>query len=468
MELFLNRVELHGRIPHNVVRLNSIVEIILNRERRKFMEIKRDYYLDKLIRKKDNGFIKIITGIRRSGKSYLLNNLFYNHLIQSGVDKNHIIKFAFDSGRDLLKIGENLIDLDVLSGERLVDPNKFLDYIMSQTNNNDKFYILLDEVQLLKSFEQILNGFLRQDNFDVYVTGSNSKFLSKDVITEFAGRGDEIHIMPLVFSEFLQTYDGDKEDAFAEYQVYGGLPAQVLMKTDEDKMNYLKVQLENVYLRDIVHRYDIRLTSELEDLLNILASGISSLTNPSKIVSTFKSIKKSKISANTIDKFIGYFEDSFILKRVYRYDVKGRKYIETPYKIYFEDMGLRNARLNFRQIEPTHLMENIIYNELRYRGYMVDVGMVMKRENINNKDTKKQLEVDFIANLGSKRYYIQSAYSLPSIEKINQEKASLLHIDDSFKKIIIVKDRIKPFLDENGILTINLFDFLLDKNSLDL
>ncbi|EFQ48193.1 ATP-binding protein [Lactobacillus iners] len=432
------------------------------------MEIKRDYYLDKLIRKKDNGFIKIITGIRRSGKSYLLNKLFYNHLIQSGVDKNHIIKFAFDSGRDLLKIGENLIDLDVLSGERLVDPNKFLDYIMSQTNNNDKFYILLDEVQLLKSFEQILNGFLRQDNFDVYVTGSNSKFLSKDVITEFAGRGDEIHIMPLVFSEFLQTYDGDKEDAFAEYQVYGGLPAQVLMKTDEDKMNYLKVQLENVYLRDIVHRYDIRLTSELEDLLNILASGISSLTNPSKIVSTFKSIKKSKISANTIDKFIGYFEDSFILKRVYRYDVKGRKYIETPYKIYFEDVGLRNARLNFRQIEPTHLMENIIYNELRYRGYMVDVGMVMKRENINNKDTKKQLEVDFIANLGSKRYYIQSAYSLPSIEKINQEKASLLHIDDSFKKIIIVKDRIKPFLDENGILTINLFDFLLDKNSLDL
>lgn len=240
------------------------------------------------------------------------------------------------------------------------------------------------------------------------------------------------------------------------------------MKIDEDKMNYLKGQLENVYLRDIVHRYNIRLTSELEDLLNILASGISSLTNPSKIASTFRSIKKSKISANTIYKFIVYFEDSFILKRVYRYDVKGRKYIGTPYKIYFEDVGLRNARLNFRQIEPTHLMENIIYNELRYRGYMVDVGMVIKRENINNKDIKKQLEVDFIANLGGKRYYIQSAYSLPSIEKINQEKASLLNIDDSFKKIIIVKDRIKPFLDENGILTINLFDFLLNKESLDL
>ena len=468
MELFLNRFELYDFTLYNILRLSSKTEIILNRWRCRFMEIKRDYYLDKLIRKKDNGFIKIITGIRRSGKSYLLNNLFYNHLLENGVDNKHIIKFAFDSGRDLLKIDEDLMDLDLLSGERLIDPKKFLDYIMSKTNDKEKFYILLDEVQLLKSFEQVLNGFLRQDNFDVYVTGSNSKFLSKDVITEFAGRGDEIHIMPLVFSEFLQTYDGDKVDAFAEYQVYGGLPAGALIKTDEDKMNYLKGQLENVYLRDIVHRYDIRLTSELEDLLNILASGISSLTNPSKIASTFQSIKKSKISANTIDKFIGYFEDSFILKRVYRYDVKGRKYIGTPYKIYFEDVGLRNARLNFRQIEPTHLMENIIYNELRYRGYMVDVGMVMKRENVNNKDIKKQLEVDFIANLGNKKYYIQSAYSLPSIEKINQEKASLLNIDDSFKKIIIVKDQIKPFLDENGILTINLFDFLLNKESLDL
>ena len=468
MELFLNRFELFNFTPYNILRLSSRTEIILNRKKHRSMEIKRNYYLDKLIRKKDNGFIKVITGIRRSGKSYLLNKLFYNYLTQSGINENHIIKFAFDSGSDLLKIGENLMELDVLSGERVVNPKKFLDYIMRQTNGSEKFYILLDEVQLLKSFEQVLNGFLRRDNFDVYVTGSNSKFLSKDIITEFAGRGDEIRVMPLVFSEFLQTYDGEKEDAFAEYQVYGGLPAGTLMKTDEDKMNYLKEQMENVYLRDIVHRYDIRLTSELEDLLNILASGISSLTNPSKIASTFKSIEKSEISANTIDKFIGYFEDSFMLKRVYRYDVKGRKYIGTPYKIYFEDVGLRNARLNFRQIEPTHLMENIIYNELRYRGYMVDVGMVMKRENVNNKDIKRQLEVDFIANLGSKRYYIQSAYSLPTIEKSNQEKASLLNIDDSFKKIIIVKDRIKPFLDENGILTINLFDFLLDEESLDL
>ena len=315
----------------------------------------------------------------------------------------------------------------------------------------------------------MLNGFLRQKNFDVYVAGSNSKFLSKDVITEFAGRGDEIHIMPLVFSEFLQSYDGDKEDAFAEYQVFGGLPAQALMNSDEDKMNYLKNQLSNVYLRDIVNRYDVRLNSELEDLLNILASGIATLTNPSKIENTFLSVKKTKISANTIDKYIDYFENSFLIKRVHRYDVKGRKYIGTPYKIYFEDVGLRNARLNFRQIEPTHLMENIIYNELRYRGYMVDVGTVIKRESgPNDKDVKKQLEVDFIANLGSKKYYIQSAYSLPSKDKLEQEKASLTNIDDSFKKIIVVKDRIKPSLDEHGILTINLFDFLLDMDSLDL
>lgn len=432
------------------------------------MEIKRDFYLDKLIRKMNNGFIKVITGIRRCGKSYLLNTIFYNYLIESGVDEEHIIKFAFDSGDDLLKIGEDLLDLDILSGERLVDPKKFLDYIKDKTQTKDKYYILLDEVQLLASFEQVLNGFLRQDNFDVYVTGSNSKFLSKDIITEFAGRGDEIHVMPLSFSEYMQTTSLDKEDAFAEYQVFGGLPALCSMDDDEDKMNYLKTQLDNVYLRDIVNRYDIRLDSELAELLNVLASGMSSLTNPSKIEATFESSKQTKISANTIDKFIEYFEDSFILKRAYRYDVKGRKYIGTPYKIYFEDVGLRNARLNFRQIEPTHLMENIIYNELRHRGYMVDVGVVMTREkDKNDKDVRKQREVDFIANLGTKRYYIQSAYSLPSAEKAEQEKKSLLNIDDSFKKIIIVKDRVKAFVDDNGIVTINLFDFLLNKDSLD-
>lgn len=432
------------------------------------MEIKRDFYLDKLIRKMNSGFIKVITGIRRCGKSYLLNTIFYNYLIESGVDEEHIIKFAFDSGDDLLKIGEDLLDLDILSGERLVDPKKFLDYIKDKTQTKDKYYILLDEVQLLASFEQVLNGFLRQDNFDVYVTGSNSKFLSKDIITEFAGRGDEIHVMPLSFSEYMQTTSLDKEDAFAEYQVFGGLPALCSMDSDEDKMNYLKTQLDNVYLRDIVNRYDIRSDSELAELLNVLASGMSSLTNPSKIEATFESSKQTKISANTIDKFIEYFEDSFILKRAYRYDVKGRKYIETPYKIYFEDVGLRNARLNFRQIEPTHLMENIIYNELRHRGYMVDVGMVMTREkDKNDKDIRKQREVDFIANIGTKRYYIQSAYSLQSLEKAEQEKKSLLNIDDSFKKIIIVKDRVKAFLDDNGIVTINLFDFLLNKDSLD-
>lgn len=432
------------------------------------MEIKRDFYLDKLIRKMNNGFIKVITGIRRCGKSYLLNKIFYNYLMKSGVDEDHIIKFAFDSGDDLLKIGEDLMDLDILSGERLVDPKKFLEFIKNRTKTKDKYYILLDEVQLLASFEQVLNGFLRQDNFDVYVTGSNSKFLSKDIITEFAGRGDEIHVMPLSFSEYMQSTSLDKEDAFAEYQVFGGLPALCSMDNDEDKMNYLKTQLDNVYLRDIVNRYDIRLDSELADLLNVLASGMSTLTNPSKIEATFESSKQTKISANTIDKFIEYFEDSFILKKVYRYDVKGRKYIGTPYKIYFEDVGLRNARLNFRQIEPTHLMENIIYNELRYRGYMVDVGVVMTREkDKNDKDVRNKREVDFIANLGTKRYYIQSAYSLPSLEKTEQEKASLLNIDDSFKKIIIVKDRVKAFIDDNGIVTMNLFDFLLNKDSLD-
>lgn len=432
------------------------------------MEIKRDFYLDKLIRKMNNGFIKVITGIRRCGKSYLLNKIFYNYLMKSGVDEEHIIKFAFDSGDDLLKIGEDLMDLDILSGERLVDPKKFLEFIKNRTKTKDKYYILLDEVQLLASFEQVLNGFLRRDNFDVYVTGSNSKFLSKDIITEFAGRGDEIHVMPLSFSEYMQSTSLDKEDAFAEYQVFGGLPALCSMDNDEDKMNYLKTQLDNVYLRDIINRYDIRLDSELADLLNVLASGMSTLTNPSKIEATFESSKQTKISANTIDKFIEYFEDSFILKRVYRYDVKGRKYIGTPYKIYFEDVGLRNARLNFRQIEPTHLMENIIYNELRYRGYMVDVGVVMTREkDKNEKDVRNKREVDFIANLGTKRYYIQSAYSLPSVEKTEQEKASLLNIDDSFKKIIVVKDRVKAFLDDNGIVTMNLFDFLLNKDSLD-
>lgn len=451
------------------------------------MEIKRSQYLQKLIRKMDNGFIKVITGIRRSGKSYLLNQLFYKYLRSQGIDEQHIIRFAFDSGSDLLKIGEDLLDTELVSGERLIDPKKFLSYLNSVTNTQDHYYILLDEVQLLASFELVLNGFLRQKNFDVYVTGSNSKFLSKDVITEFAGRGDEIHVMPLVFSEFMQAYVAkrtsaeksasdslpdntfavDKIDAFTEYQTYGGLPALCSMASDEDKMNYLKMQLNTVYLRDIITRYNIRLQSELGDLLNVLASGVSTLTNPTKLAATFVSVQKSKISASTIDSFIEHFEDCFMLKRAYRYDVKGRRYIGTPYKIYFEDIGLRNARLNFRQIEPTHLMENVIYNELRFRGYAVDVGVVTNRGRAaDGRDIKKQLEVDFIANRGSERLYIQSAYHLSSPEKTAQEKASLLGIDDSFKKIIIVNDLVKPFLDDHGILTLNLFDFLLDPESL--
>lgn len=431
------------------------------------MEIKRDLYLEKLIRKRDNGFIKVITGIRRSGKSYLLNKIFYRYLLESGVEEDHILRFAFDSANDLVKIGEDLLEEDLLGGQRLVDPKNFLRYLQEKTAGSGKYYLLLDEVQLLASFEQVLNGFLRQEHLDVYVTGSNSKFLSKDVITEFAGRGDEIHVYPLTFSEYFQAYPGDKEDAFAEYQVYGGLPAQRLLDAEEDKMIYLEGQLENVYLRDIIRRYDLRLETELGELLNVLASGISSLTNPQRIADTILSKQKKKIASTTIDKFIDYFEDAFLLKRVYRYDVKGRKYIGTPYKIYFEDLGLRNARLNFRQIEPTHLMENIIFNELRSRGYRVDVGVVTKRAgDAAGKDQKKQLEVDFIASLGNKKYYLQSAYQLSSEKKIQQEKASFLAIGDSFKKILVVQDRIKPFFDADGILVMNLFDFLLNPDSL--
>lgn len=432
------------------------------------MEIKRDAYLNKLIRKKENHLIKIITGIRRCGKSYLLNTLFYNHLLESRVPKENIIRFAFDSGRDLMKIGENILEMDALSGQRIVNPTKFLNYIMQKTSQDEKYYLLLDEVQLLGSFEYVLNGFLREDNLDVYVTGSNSKFLSKDVLTEFAGRGDEIHVLPLSFSEFMQGFDGEKADGFAIYQLYGGLPALINIANEEDKIAYLKQQIENVYLKDIVTRYNVKLEESLGELLNVVSSGISCLTNPNKISATFASVKKEKISANTIDKYLGYFEDSFMVTRVKRYDVKGRKYIGTPYKIYFEDLGLRNARLNFRQIEQTHIMENIIFNELRYRGFLVDVGTVIKREvNGSGKDVKKQLEVDFIATLGSKKYYIQSAYSLPDEEKVRQEKASLINIDDSFKKILIVKDIIRPTRDEKGIVTIGLYDFLLNKDSLD-
>ena len=431
------------------------------------MEIKRDVYLERLIVRKHNGFIKVITGIRRSGKSYLLNTLFYNHLISNSIDESHIIRFAFDTAQDLLKIGENPIVLDNEKEERKVDPSKFLNWLMPQISGDGIYYLLLDEVQKLGAFESVLNGFLRKENVDVYVTGSNSKFLSKDIITEFEGRGDEIHVLPLSFSEYYAYKQGDKSDAYDDYSVYGGLPAVALMSTEEQKTNYLISQMKNVYIRDIVNRYSVQDESILGEVMDVIASGISTLTNPKKIADTMGSVHGINISASTVDKYIGHAEEAFMLSRVKRYNVKGRKYIGTPYKIYFEDVGLRNARLSFRQIEETHLMENIIYNELRFRGYQVDVGTVETREkDTSGKEFRVQREIDFIAVLGSKKYYIQSAYSIPNKEKYEQETKSLERTNDSFKKIIIVEKSMKPRYDENGYLMLGVKEFLLDANSL--
>lgn len=430
------------------------------------MEIKRDKYLEMLQIRRHNGFIKVITGIRRCGKSYLMNDIFYEKLRQEGVDESHIIKFAFDSAEDLLLIGEDLQDLFI--NKKKVDPKKFMTFISQRMIDNDMYYLLLDEVQNLGCFEAVLNGYLRKKNMDVYVTGSNSKFLSSDVLTEFAGRGDEIHVLPLSFSEFYANYQDGLDYAFDDYMIYGGLPAVALMKTSEQKSSYLKTQLQNVYLKDLVERNNLNSDENIGELLDIIASGISSLTNPTKLANTFKSIKNTSLSALTIYRYITYMQQAFILSKVNKYDVKGKKYISTPYKIYFEDVGLRNARLDFRQIEETHLMENIIYNELRYRGYNVDVGFVETRENIDGTLKRKQLEIDFVANQGNKRYYIQSAYDIPNEEKMKQETKSLDNIDDSFKKIIVVRNSIKPRRNEKGYLIVGLKEFLLDPNSLEL
>jgi len=430
------------------------------------MEIKRDKYLEMLQIRRHNGFIKVITGIRRGGKSYLMNDIFYEKLRQEGVDESHIIKFAFDSAEDLLLIGEDLQDLFI--NKKKVDPKKFMTFISQRMIDNDMYYLLLDEVQNLGCFEAVLNGYLRKKNMDVYVTGSNSKFLSSDVLTEFAGRGDEIHVLPLSFSEFYANYQDGLDYAFDDYMIYGGLPAVALMKTSEQKSSYLKTQLQNVYLKDLVERNNLNSDENIGELLDIIASGISSLTNPTKLANTFKSIKNTSLSALTIDRYITYMQQAFILSKVNKYDVKGKKYISTPYKIYFEDVGLCNARLDFRQIEETHLMENIIYNELRYRGYNVDVGFVETRENIDGTLKRKQLEIDFVANQGNKRYYIQSAYDIPNEEKMKQETKSLDNIDDSFKKIIVVRNSIKPRRNEKGYLIVGLKEFLLDPNSLEL
>ena len=431
------------------------------------MQIERNVYLNKLIARKHNGFVKVITGIRRCGKSYLMNTLFYQHLLESGIEDSHIIRFAFDSAQNLMLIGEDLMEIE--EGKRKVDPEKFMTYINDKIVDDGMYYLLLDEVQNLGYFEAVLNGYLRKDNVDVYVTGSNSKFLSSDIITEFAGRGDEVHVLPLSFSEFFSVYDGSKEEAFDDYMVYGGLPSVALMQTEEQKVAYLTTQITNVYLRDIVKRYNLQSDEDIGELLDILASGISTLVNPRKLAGTFKSVKGSTISEVTVAKYIGHMAESFLISKAKRYDVKGKHYIDTPFKVYFEDIGLRNARLNFRQIEPSHIMENIIYNELRYRGYNVDVGVVEVREkNSEGREQRKQLEIDFIANQGSRRYYIQSAYEIPSKEKLDQETKSFDRANDSFKKIIVVERTMKPRRDDKGYVTMGVKEFLLNENSLEL
>lgn len=415
------------------------------------MIIRRDTYLNKLISKKQNGLIKVITGIRRCGKSYLLFNLFRDYLIESGVDSSHIIEMTFDS----------------YENKRYRNPEIFFPYIKEKISDSGLYFILLDEIQLLEDFESILNSLSRLPNTDIYVTGSNAKFLSKDIITEFRGRGDEVHMYPLSFSEFMSVYDGDKRDGWNEYMVYGGIPLVLNQNTHEQKSAFLKSLFNEVYITDILGRNRIRNKEELEELLDIVSSAVGSLTNSNKLAQTFKSIKNKSINKSTIKKYLDSLCDSFLIEESRRYDVKGRKYIDTPLKYYFSDMGLRNARLNFRQIEETHIMENIIYNELRMRGYDVDVGVVTANEITGDgKKIRKQREIDFVCNMGSKRYYIQSAFALPDRAKIEQEEKPLLLSGDGFKKIIVTKDAPAPLYDEQGILSMSIYDFLLNSDSL--
>jgi len=416
------------------------------------MNIKRDIYLQKLIEKKHNGMIKVVTGIRRVGKTYLLFNLFYRHLISEGIDENHIIRLA----------------LDDIANKELRDSVKLYEFVKSRIDDNKMYYVLLDEIQFVSDFAEVLNGFLHIDNMDVYVSGSNARFLSKDVITEFRGRGDEIRLNPLSFREFFEIYGRSKEDAWDEYIQHGGLPAVALMSRTTDKRNYLKNLFAETYLRDIIERNHVRKYGELEELLDIVASQIGSLVNPKKLSDTFKSVKNVSVHQDTIKKYLEYFADCFLIEGVKRYDVKGKRYINTPMKYYFTDLGLRNARLNFRQIEQTHLMENAIYNELRVREYDVDIGVVeINARNSDGKNIKPQLEVDFVCNKLPERFYIQSALSMPDREKRIQEQRPYLYIKDSFKKIIIAKDVVGRWYSEEGILMMNLYDFLLDMDSLE-
>lgn len=415
------------------------------------MEVKRDYYLNQLISHKHNGLIKIISGIRRCGKSYLLSELFRQHLLDEGVGEDHIIHLA----------------LDDYEKKQYRNPDNCYNYVKSSIKDGKMYYLLLDEVQMMESFEDVLNGFLHIKNLDVYVTGSNSKFLSSDVVTEFRGRGDEIRVYPFSFKEYYSAVGGDWSDAWREYYTYGGMPLILSKTTDEEKTKYLQDLFRETYIRDIEERNKVKNDAELEELINVIASGIGCLTNPQKLSDTFKSIKQIDISLPTIKQYLDYLQDAFIINKALRYDIKGKKYISTPSKYYFTDIGLRNARLNFRQQEETHIMENVIYNELNIRGYKVDVGEIGILEKGVKGYLEKKIEVDFVATKGSKKYYIQSALMLPTEEKKAQEERPLLKIADSFKKIIVVKDNIKPYHDDNGIGFIGLKDFLLDMDSLD-
>lgn len=416
------------------------------------MEIKRDCYLNMLISKEHNGLIKVITGMRRCGKSYLLFTLFKEHLLSEGVGEDHIIEIAFDA----------------FENKKYRDPDVLYPYLKEQIKDDTMYYVLLDEVQLLGEFESILNSLIRMKNVDVYVTGSNARFLSKDVITEFRGRGDEVHMYPLSFAEFMSVYQGTKQDGWNEYMLYGGIPLVLAFTTPEQKIAFLKSLFEETYISDIVGRHNIRNKAELEELLNILSSAIGSLTNPEKLSATFQTVKKKKISNSTIKRYIDYLCDSFLIDSAIRYDVKGKRYIDTPVKYYFTDMGLRNARLNFRQIEETHSMENIIFNELKMRGFNVDVGVIVQYDtNDKGNSIRKQLEIDFVCNQGSKRYYIQSAYAIPDQAKMEQEQRSLMLTGDFFKRIIITKDTPAPYYNEAGVLIMSVYDFLLNENSLE-
>lgn len=417
------------------------------------MEIRRTAYLDKLIRKRQNGMIKVVTGIRRCGKSYLLFTIFHQFLLDNGVDEAHMIEIALDDRSNI----------------SLRDPDNMLRYIKEQITDKQTYYIILDEVQLMDEFVDVLNSLLHIRNADVYVTGSNSKFLSSDIITEFRGRGDEIRVYPLSFREFVSVYEGTKEEAWEDYYTYGGLPLIPLMKTAEDKVDYLNTLFRKVYISDIVERNKVKNKEELDELVDILASAVGSLTSFQKLTKTFKSIKGKVISDKTLKTYTEHLIDAFLISRAKQYNIKGRKYINSPAKYYFEDIGLRNARLNFRQMEETHIMENMIYNELRIRGYSVDVGIVEQYVSTqDSKRSKKRLEVDFVASKGSEKYYIQSALSMAEPAKAAQELRSLLGITDSFKKIVVVRNNVKLRRDEAGIVTMGLLDFLQNENSLTL